>query len=239
MNDLDEQTIAAKIKDADNKVEMVAILALSNQLKKSEIRNIAVKYNVLLPWSDDSIKQAYDKGLSDSQIADAFGYEDNIVKQWRATQHLQPNKSAQNATARVHKGRQSSIDDVKARGLYDAGKSDSEIAAVFGLGSNSIWSWRKKNNLPANNQIRKKSDISVSKPVKTVSEPVKTVTKQPETVMKSPEAAINRCHCCKSEIQPIHGIKISATITVGGIDYKLCPSCAKAFTWAAELLEAK
>ena len=46
--------------------------------------------------------------------------------------------------------RQSKFDWKKSRELYDAGKNDQEIADVLGCSSNSVFSWRKENGLPAN-----------------------------------------------------------------------------------------
>lgn len=43
-----------------------------------------------------------------------------------------------------------SIDDEKARELYDAGENDRIIGDTFGVTKSAVALWRRKNNLPAN-----------------------------------------------------------------------------------------
>lgn len=50
------------------------------------------------------------------------------------------------------RGRQSKFDWHKGRELYDAGKTDREIAAALGCSQNGVWDWRKRNGLPANGE---------------------------------------------------------------------------------------
>ena len=48
------------------------------------------------------------------------------------------------------RGRPKTVEDYIAEELYAAGLSDADIARRVGVDTRTIWSWRKKNNLPPN-----------------------------------------------------------------------------------------
>lgn len=50
------------------------------------------------------------------------------------------------------RGRPKTVDDYLAGELYAAGLSDSDIAQQIGVDHRTIYTWRKKNNLPSNVQ---------------------------------------------------------------------------------------
>lgn len=45
--------------------------------------------------------------------------------------------------------RRQSVDKAKVKALYDAGKTDKEIAATLGVSSNAVGHWRRKQGLTA------------------------------------------------------------------------------------------
>lgn len=48
------------------------------------------------------------------------------------------------------RGRPKTVDDYLAGELYSAGLSDADIANRLRVNSRTIWTWRRKNNLPPN-----------------------------------------------------------------------------------------
>jgi len=50
------------------------------------------------------------------------------------------------------------INDAEARGLYDEGKSDVDIAAVFGVTAGGVWAWRKAHGLPTLGRVKKEKE---------------------------------------------------------------------------------
>lgn len=107
----------------------------------------------LPPVDEDMITAAYDRGLSDLEIAKELNIKPYQVANWRQDRELESNFTI--------KRRERSIDNEQAMALYYEGKVDWEIAEVLGVNPTAIFAWRTKNRLPAHGRmkIRERQDL--------------------------------------------------------------------------------
>lgn len=89
------------------------------------------------------IKDLYEKGLSDTEIAERIGVERSTITKWRQRRDLSPNR----VWGKERK------DYPRRRKLYGEGLSDREIADEVGEAKRVICSWRKTRGLPANRKV--------------------------------------------------------------------------------------
>lgn len=87
-----------------------------------------------------TMKEHWNLGRTDTQIARIMGVTQNSVQKWRARRGLGPNGI---------RGRQESdaIADKERRVLYEQGLSDADIASVLGMSTQAIKRWRKRAEL--------------------------------------------------------------------------------------------
>ncbi len=100
----------------------------------------------------DEFKRLYAEGMSDKNIGKALGVYLEIIKETRHQLGLAPNHG------RLHE---------KKRELYDAGMSDGQIARIIIASKQSVATWRRNHELPANDPddaITDALDAELSKP---------------------------------------------------------------------------
>lgn len=216
-----EDEIAGKIRESVDRAETIAVLALSNKVDKTVIRQIAVDHKILLPWSEAKCRELYDKGYSDGQIREEFGFGVNIIRAWRQRAGLEPNKNKIKIPRHA-----SQINDEKARELYDAGKSDKQIAVALGVSAGGILGWRKRNGLQTK-YCRKAIEKAPS--VQQAVLPAAAVPKLPATI----------CECCGADLQVQPGIALYNTAVIGGREYRVCRKCSGVVEWVSRMQHAE
>ena len=87
----------------------------------------------------DKYAMMHDKGLTDREIARATYMSVDAVKMWRTRSGRKPNKGS--TIMHWHK---------KAEQLYMDGLNDREISTIVKKSKQSVWNWRKINELPPN-----------------------------------------------------------------------------------------
>lgn len=92
-----------------------------------------------LDW--DKVKELYDQGKYDSEIAKVFGVSDNVIFKWRKRNNLPAIKP---------KGRSVKYDWDTVKKLYEAGMRDVQIEEQTGISRKRIRTWRSQNHLPKN-----------------------------------------------------------------------------------------
>ena len=86
-------------------------------------------------------RELWDRGLSDTKIAEACGCAASTVSRWRMLYGLKT-RGVSGSAPRLDRGR--------IRELYDRGWSDEKIAREMGCNSSTVGKWRARNDLPAN-----------------------------------------------------------------------------------------
>lgn len=99
------------------------------------------EYQYVPPAPEEELERLYRMGLNDRQIADKVGCRDYHIKRWRARKGCQSN-------AHTVKKR----DDSVMMQLYEEGHGDPYIAKRFNMTRGAVYSWRKRNGLPANHK---------------------------------------------------------------------------------------
>lgn len=218
-----EDEIAEKIRESIDRSETVAVLALSNKVDKTIIRQIAVDHKVLLPWSEAKCRELYDKGYSDGQIREEFGFGVNVIRAWRQQAGLEPNKNRIKFS-----GGKVRIDNEKARALYDAGKTDKQIADELGVSAGGVLGWRHRNKLPSKYGTKLVAAHPAELPPAT---PAPTAL----PVSSVPALPASTCECCGADLQVRSGIELFNTAVIGGREYRVCGKCAGIVGWVSRM----
>lgn len=92
-----------------------------------------------LDWA--KVREMYDQGKFDNEIAEAFGVCDNVIFKWRKRNNL---------PAVPPKGRGAKYDWDTVKQLYEAGLRDAQIEEKTGIDRKRIRTWRSQNHLPKN-----------------------------------------------------------------------------------------
>ncbi len=95
--------------------------------------------------SAERVKQLYDAGLTDGDIAIRLGCATTTVLNYRRRMELPAQK-------RSYK----KIDDAAAMEMYQRGASNGEIAANFGVTKHAVSAWRRTHGLPAGQNTSRK-----------------------------------------------------------------------------------
>ena len=91
------------------------------------------------------MRELYDQGKNDSQIADSLGLTPSRVRRWRQSEQLPGNRRAQ-------------FNTTEAEQLIASGWSDRRLAEHFGVSTHAIVNWRKRAGiLPQADVQRKKA----------------------------------------------------------------------------------
>ena len=95
--------------------------------------------------------QLYNQGMTDREIAAEMVMRLDTVRHWRNKRRLQhhPERKEREKTAEMQ----------RRRALYDAGKTDREIAETLGIRLQTVVSWRWNLRLPANEGEKKRGDL--------------------------------------------------------------------------------
>jgi len=78
------------------------------------------------------MRELYDQGMTDRQIAEATGMAEKTIAKYRKAQGLPPHM----------RERKCKIDTERARKLWEQGKTDPEIASALGVSKGCVWHWR-------------------------------------------------------------------------------------------------
>lgn len=78
------------------------------------------------------MRELYDRGMNDVQIAEATGMAEKTIAKYRKAQGLPPHM----------RERKCKIDTERARKLWEQGKTDPEIASALGVSKGCVWHWR-------------------------------------------------------------------------------------------------
>lgn len=134
-----------KYKYAKNKENMIGVLADLTVSTKEEVREFlgVKKKERKKPVKMDQIevRQLYDQGLGDGDIAKKLGVSRTSIVNWRQNNSLPRNKEEERKCVRITDNRME---------LYEMGLNDKEIAEAVGVGKDSVYKWRKRNGLPPN-----------------------------------------------------------------------------------------
>lgn len=95
--------------------------------------------------------QLYNQGMTDREIAAEMGMRLDTVRHWRNKRRLQhhPERKEWEKTAEMQ----------RRRALYDAGKTDREIAEMLGIRLQTVVTWRWNLRLPSNKREKKRGDL--------------------------------------------------------------------------------
>lgn len=217
------ETIAEKIRAAEKKAEQIAILSVTMKKDKEEIRKIAIEHGVIRAWSDEKCRELYCAGHTDHQLSEDFGFDQKVIAQWRAKHQLKPNRFEMTV-----KKRKSHIDDTKAMELYELGQTDAEIGKAFGVSSNTVLVWRRKNHLPSKYVPKGKADKQDSPaPAPGIAEPDMPVP-DPE-----PAGIVRTCECCGIDLPTRGEVTLLSIAVIGGEEYRICSKCAGIISWVS------
>ena len=98
-----------------------------------------------------AMRQLYDAGKDDRQIAAELGVTRTAVWTWRQEHHLQPQSAQRKYPPSPNKTRaKPRLDETAAMAAYTSGKTDKEIAEVCGCTAPTIANWRKRYGLDGN-----------------------------------------------------------------------------------------
>lgn len=103
---------------------------------------------------EKQIKELYDKGLNDTEIAKKINKSNGFVARWRYKNNLPSN---------YKKNKLKKSDHQKRLKLYNKGMSDREIGRKLNKSHSTIYRWRKKYNLVANEKKKKTNKEEISK----------------------------------------------------------------------------
>ena len=87
---------------------------------------------------EERLLALYNKGLTDSEIAQQMHVSTATVWHWRQERKLPTHGS-------VHRQHW----QTQAQAMYADGKSDTEIASALSVSKNAVWRWRQEQGLPA------------------------------------------------------------------------------------------
>lgn len=90
MNMSDEAEIADRIRQAEDKADVLEALQSALGISKKRLREIAVAHQALRPWSEAAARNLYGSGYTDEQLCNAFGYTEFVIRQWRTRNGLPP-----------------------------------------------------------------------------------------------------------------------------------------------------
>ena len=90
---------------------------------------------------DPKIREMYQAGASDQDIADATGWAKRTVCKWRQNHGLPANRKNGVLVAK----------EAKAIRLYQQGFNDRAIAGAIGCSSITVYRWRERTGRPSNN----------------------------------------------------------------------------------------
>lgn len=150
--------IRAMYRDAADKKNMIGVLAeLTLSTKDEIIAFLGVTYvpsarrksRVYSPLDVERARKLYDKRLNDREMAQELRVSKSTVQRWRGINNLPPNTPS---TAKVNKGTPGKAEAAHDRcmELYQKGLQDAEIGAALRMSKNTIFKWRKRNDLPPN-----------------------------------------------------------------------------------------
>ena len=143
-NCLSAEEIRTRYRLADNKKEIITVLADLTCSSKAEMRKfLGVEKPSSKPLTRldrDKAMEYYEAGMSDEEIAERLGVHRCTVGNWRRINGLSFNQVDERL-----------IDDEKERmELYKQGLNDSEIGDALHLSPATICSWRHRRGLPCN-----------------------------------------------------------------------------------------
>ena len=94
-------------------------------------------------WDKAKARALYDGGASDRDIAKACGISPSAIGRWRNRLRLPPNTPPKPPRP------PRTFDTSRARALYDAGRTDRDIAEACGVCVGTISAWRSRVGLPS------------------------------------------------------------------------------------------
>lgn len=96
-----------------------------------------------LKYCEEQVRQLYEQGKNDPEIADHCGVRPCTIRKWRHDMNLPPNpRNTKTAAKKFDRG--------TARLLYDSGMNDAQIAEQLGMARETIKKWRHRELLVAN-----------------------------------------------------------------------------------------
>lgn len=144
---LSEAEVREKYRRAENKEEMIVVLAGLTDATREEVRSFlgvdappkrSQKERVYI--DEKEAKRLYELGFSDEAIAERLNVHKTTVRRWRwkncAPYNPGPPKNGGAVDKRMY--------------FYKQGLNDKEIGEKAGFSKSAVYHWRLKNNLPPN-----------------------------------------------------------------------------------------
>lgn len=121
------------------------------------------------------MRELYDQGMNDAEIAEALGMSVKTTAKYRRQCGLLPHMQE----------RQCKINAARALKLWKQGKSDKEIGVALGVSKGCVWHWRHRAGLPSVEIKQKPREISWEETGKRLLEQGATDREIAETVGKA------------------------------------------------------